>query len=125
MPTRRLTQSIQIGDVTLVGSESRTAGTAVSIDEAVAGQTSIVLSQAIDVSALHAIFVLAESVELNITFNGPDFEVDVPAGQAFVWTTTSGHANPFGSIDVTSIDVNNSETPAGRVKIELLIDPTP
>lgn len=126
MPTRRITQSIQTGDQTLVGSVSLTAAAAVSIDEAVAGGGSpVTLNQAIDVSALTAIFVTAETSSMSLNFAGPDVDIDVDAGRSWLWITNSGFANPFGSTDVTSISVSNNEATAGRIKIELLIDPTP
>lgn len=126
MPTRRLTQSIQTGDQTLVGSRTLTAGAAVSIDEAVAGGGSpVTISQAIDVSALVAIFVTAETADLAINFAGPDVDVDVDAGTAWMWIANSGFPNPFGSTDVTSISATNGGATAGRVKIETLVDPTP
>lgn len=124
MPTRRISQSIQIGDQTLSGSVLAIGSMAVSIEEACAGSGNIAIAQTIDVSALKAIFVTVTG-PLTIDFNGPDLEIYLDTNYPFCWFQGNDMPNPFGSTDVTSIDVVNEESSAATVKIEIVTDATP
>jgi hypothetical protein len=125
MPTRRISQSIQIGDQTLSGRITWTAGAAVSIEEAVGASTTINILQTIDVSALKAIFIVPVGGDLVFTFNGPAKEFSLAENIPVCWFLGNDMTNPFGVTDVTSIDVLNEGDASATARIEILTDPTP
>lgn len=133
MPTRKLNQSIQVGDEQIFGTKTITAGAAVSIDETVldATDTSPAIPLTIDVSELEAIFVVADCDEdVTLIFTGPTDNISftIQPGVPFCWFNGSGITNPFTILgeDVTEFQIDK-QTSAGdaRVRLELIYDPTP
>lgn len=122
--TRTLNLTCAAGDITLGGTVAVTANGSRSVSEScpASGTTTVALS--IDVSALKLIFMVSDE-DIEVEFHGPDTQVELTAGVPFVWFSTSELANPFGSTDVTSLDVTNGIGNAANLQIEILTDPTP
>lgn len=109
-----------------IGGEFTTiAGSRRSISEDVPAEASgLSVACSIDVSALKLLFIISD-VDLTLTFEGPDTEVQVNAGMPILWHYLSQLENPFGIVDVTSITVDNATSIDGTLQIEILTDPTP
>lgn len=112
--------------IPLAGEVTLSAGRLTRVDESFSdGDMTIVTD--IDVSKLQLIYILSD-VSISADFNGNGepqfFSVNLTAGVPWEWHTGSGHANPFGSQDVTSIDFSSSPVPV-RVQYMILTDPTP
>ena len=112
--------------ITLGGVTTLSAGAIAEFDESFSAG-SLILNEAIDVSALKAILVVAD-VDCLLEFNGdgaPQFvAVNLAAGEPFAWNNRSGLDNPFGSTDVESIAVSSDPVPV-RFQMMILTDPTP
>jgi hypothetical protein len=115
---------MQIGDQSLSGNVTITAGAAVSIEETIAADGDVTIAQTIDVSALRAIFMVCTK-PLSVEFVGPNFEVALETNVPFCWFIGNGIDNPFGATDVTSIHVLEESGDESVLQIEILHDPTP
>ncbi len=117
---------VTVGNEVIYGRDVRSAGQLKSIDEVIAGSASgVSVALTIDVSALKAFVVSAVGGPLVVTFNGPDLEFGISAGETITYVGKTDVPNIFGSTDVTSVSVDNEESTDARLIIEALLDPTP
>ena len=117
---------VTVGDEVIRGTDTRTGGLLKSVDETIAGSASgVTVALAIDVSAMKAFVVSAIDGPLVVTFNGPDVEFSIDAGETISYVPKTDVPAIFGSTDVTSVSVDNEESTDARLRIEVLLDPTP
>lgn len=115
----------RVDGVEIGGEFTTIAGSRRSISEDVPAETSgLSVACPIDVSALKLLFIITD-VDMTLTFEGPDTEMQVDAGMPIFWHYLSQVENPFGTVDVTSITVDNATSSEGTLRIEILTDPTP
>jgi hypothetical protein len=85
----------------------------------------VTVALAIDVSAMKAFVVSAVDGPLVVTFNGPDLEFSLEGGETITYVPKTDVPPIFGVTDVTSVSVDNEESTDARLRIEVLLDPTP
>lgn len=124
MPVTRKLTTICEGGETLRGDVRLSAGAGISFSEEIPAETTgLSIALTIDVSQLKMLFILA-NVDMTLTFEGPDNEMIVAAGEPISWHYLSQMVNPFEGVDVTSLTVDNPGDTDGLLQIELLVDPT-
>lgn len=107
---------------------SISCGAGYVISETIPGSsTDLPVALVIDVSQLKVIYLKCKTAGLTLEFNSsssPSKTISLAAGQAFMWHNLNGHANPFGSTDVTGLFVTKAG--AGAVLLEgfVGVDPT-
>lgn len=123
------THSIEIrykaGDNALpISYKTYSGGAEPNISESITAGTDTLVACVLDVSQMKTLFLYSD-VAMTIKTNSsgaPAATVTLAAGQAIVWTSTSGLTNPFGSTDVTALYVTNAAT--GTLTMGVLVDPT-
>lgn len=114
------------GGEKLEASEDIVGSRSIDLSETIPGSsTDYLVLYTIDVSALKYIWIKANAV-MTLEFNSssaPSKSIQLAAGSAFVWSLTSGEANPFVSTDVTALYVTS--TAGGQLDIRGLVDATP
>lgn len=112
----------------LPGMYSESGSQLIEIDETFTSED-ISMAIAIDVSALKAIYMIAEAdAGLAVTYDqngGPhDWSNGLTPGTPFFWCNSSQLENPFGTTDVTGITVTQTGTSC-RFRMAILTDATP
>ena len=117
---------VTVGNEVINGRDVRSAGQLKSIDEVIAGNASgVTVALAIDVSAMKMLVVSAIDGPLVVTFVGPNLEFSIDGGETITYVEKTDVPKIFGTTDVTSVGVSNEESTDARLRIEVLLDPTP
>lgn len=126
--TAKITESIDIAGLQTSLTQSYTNSAQVAIDEAVLDSTTdhpILVT--LDVSALSAIYVVADQIVdfqwENATTGTPEW-LARPANQPYVWHSNSLLVNLL-TVDIVTLYVTNASGSTANVKIRALYDSTP
>lgn len=98
-----------------------------SIDEEItADAVDQLVSFALDVSQLKAIFILAQGNMTLETNSGaaPDDTINLKAGVPYIWTTDSYDTCKL-TVDVTKLYMTETSSATNRLRIECVFDATP
>jgi hypothetical protein len=128
MPEVVINRNIGVGGDLIQSRISITAGALYQIDESIPGSSEPEVALVIDVSQLKACYFHADQA-VTLNFNddhsgSPSKSIVLAANQAFSWDNLSGHANPFGSTDVTTLFVQRATSGAARLRGYVATDPT-
>lgn len=123
--TRKLTQSVMVGNELLQGQATLSAGNAVSMSEAIPDEsTDLPVAFTLDISACQLLYVVSDQA-IAVTFvGGAGKVVTLAANVPFLWFDGSGITQPLPA-DTTSLTVTNDSGATANLRIEVLVDPTP
>lgn len=105
-----------------------TGGSEMKWNEEVTGGSNIVVTAAIDVSAVLSVFLLCATRNMTVTINDdgtPDATINLVAGIPKMWSADLGGSNPLGAVDVTSFKAALSAGANADLTMIVLLDPTP
>ncbi len=107
--------------VTLTGSGE------INIDETVPGSSDIVLTMALDVSAVIGVYIVADgAVVLTVNDDGsPDKTITLAADIPVQWCSTNNQTSPLGSADWTSVKATKATATDASLKMRFLLDVSP
>src|SRR5687768_2529223 len=127
MATHRLALNFNAGSATNTATVEKSADGENNRDLAIAASTTQQVVYDLDVSALKIFYVLADkacTLKTNSS-SAPDTTISLAAGVPFVWYEGCGHANPFGSTDITALYAVNGAGAVANVTLRTLFDSTP
>lgn len=125
MPTHNITQSWSRSGEAVSVTVVATGSGEVNVDETIpASQTNMLITLAVDVSALKSLYISSdETLTIKTNSSGsPTDTLTITGGKPLVWYTGCGFSCPLTG-DVTVIYVTNSA--AAALKIRTLQDATP
>lgn len=104
-----------------------TGGAQLKWNETVTGGSNIVVTAAIDVSAVIAVLLLSPRA-MTVTINddgSPDATISLLANVPKMWSADVGGSNPLGAVDVTSWKAALAAGADAVLTFIVLLDPTP
>ena len=123
-----------VGNRTLKGTVSPSAGNNNSIDESIPdSSTDLLVNATVDITALQSVFLLCDQDVTVETNNGgtPQETIALKKDDPLLWRKAGNQLdgadypkNPF-SADVTAFFITNASGFAAQLKMEILQDPTP
>lgn len=110
------------------GSAAPTGSRRIQYDEEIPASTTVTVTEAIDQSAIKAIYMKATGGTVTLVTNGggtgTSDTLTLTSGVADIWYSQMNASCPF-TMDVTSFELYHGETSAVTVEIEIVVDATP
>lgn len=122
------TISVDIDGASYAGSKAAAGSRRIVYDESIPASTTVTVTEAIDQSAIQAIYMKATGGDVTLVTNGggtgTSDTLTLTSGVADIWYTGMNASCPF-TLDVTSFELYHSETSAVTVEIDIVVDATP
>ncbi len=132
--THAMTSQVTVGNRTLKGTVSPSAGNNNSIDESIPdSSTDLLVNATVDITALQSFYMISDQDVTVETNNGgtPQETIVLKANDPLMWRKAGNQLdgvdypkNPFLA-DVTAFFITNASGAPAQLKMEILQDPTP
>jgi hypothetical protein len=124
MPTHKMTRTWQRGAEKITATEEITVEGEHAVDASLAASTNdIAFALAVDVSQMKTLYLYSTTdttVETNSS-SSPANSISLQGGVPYLWTSTSGIANPL-TTDVTSLFLSNGEASIASFSLRIGYD---
>ncbi len=120
--------SLTVDGASYAGGKAATGSRRVQYDESIPASTTVTVTEAIDQSAIQAIYMKATGGDVTLVTNGggtgTSDTLTLTNGVADIWYIGMNASCPF-TMDVTEFEMYHSESSAVTVELEIVVDATP
>lgn len=122
------TIGVNIDGAAYSASKTASGSRRIQYDESIAAYTTVTVTEAIDQSAIQAIYLKATGGDVTLVTNGggtgTSDTLTLTDGVGDIWYSGMNAACPF-TMDVTEFELYHGESSAVTVEIEIVVDATP